>query len=51
MRLPQALRMLWRETRSSPARILFFAACLALGVAAVVTVVPTRNSITWAVFS
>lgn len=38
MRLPQALRMLWRETRSSPGRVVFFAACLALGVAAVVTV-------------
>lgn len=38
MRVSQGLRMLWREARSSPARLVFFAACLALGVAAVVTV-------------
>src|SRR5688572_10993596 len=38
MRLSQGARMLWRETRSSPARLAFFAACLALGVAAVVAV-------------
>ncbi|MEO6708750.1 MAG: ABC transporter permease, partial [Planctomycetota bacterium] len=38
MRLALGARMVWREVRSSRARLVFFAACLALGVAAVVTV-------------
>ena len=38
-------RLLWRDLRASPGRVLFFAACLALGVAAVVAVAGLSNAL------
>ena len=45
MRLALALRLMARETRGASGRILFFVACLAVGVAAVVAVAGLANGI------